>query len=77
MHPANKRSRYIVTYSLIGWAHTQNDPVNAGFNTIKYREISNISLTLIDNMIADHSDVVDFNILRKDNCKPRREAFKV
>ena len=26
MHPANERRRYDVTSSLIGWAHTQNDP---------------------------------------------------
>ena len=26
MHPANERWRYSVTPSLIGWAHTQNDP---------------------------------------------------
>ena len=26
MHPPNERRRYIVTSSLIGWAHTQNDP---------------------------------------------------
>ena len=26
MCPANERRRYIVTSSLIGWAHTQNDP---------------------------------------------------
>ena len=26
MHPANKRRCYIVTSSLIGWAHSQNDP---------------------------------------------------
>ena len=26
MHPANERRRYIVTSSLIGWVHTQNDP---------------------------------------------------
>ena len=26
MHPANERWRYIVTSSLIGWVHTQNDP---------------------------------------------------
>ena len=26
MRPANERRRYIVTSSLIGWAHTQNDP---------------------------------------------------
>ena len=25
MCPANERQRYIVTSSLIGWAHTQND----------------------------------------------------
>ena len=26
MRTANKRRRYIVTSSIIGWAHTQNDP---------------------------------------------------
>ena len=26
MRPANERRRYIVTSSLIGWAHPQNDP---------------------------------------------------
>ena len=26
MHPANRRRRYNVRSSLIGWAHTQNDP---------------------------------------------------
>ena len=26
LHPANERRRYIVTSSLIGWVHTQNDP---------------------------------------------------
>ena len=26
MHPANERRRYIVTSSLIGWAHTQHYP---------------------------------------------------
>ena len=26
MRPANERWRYTVTLSLIGWAHTQNDP---------------------------------------------------
>ena len=26
MHPANGRRRYIETSSIIGWAHTQNDP---------------------------------------------------
>ena len=28
MRPANERRRYNVTSSLIGWAHTQNDPPN-------------------------------------------------
>ena len=26
MRPANERRRYNVTSSLIGWAHTENDP---------------------------------------------------
>ena len=30
MHPANERWRYIVTLSLIGWVHTQNDPCVVG-----------------------------------------------
>ena len=29
MYPANERWRYIVTSSLIGWVHTQNDPINS------------------------------------------------
>ena len=55
-----------------------------------YRQVSNIGRGLIGNQIVDHSDVVGaspnyifilhltlgFNILRKDNCKPRRETFK-
>ena len=28
MHPANERRRYIVTSSLIGWVHSQDDPCN-------------------------------------------------
>ena len=32
MHPANVRRRYIVTSSLIGWAHTQNNPWNTWHN---------------------------------------------
>ena len=31
MHPANERRRYIVTSSLIGWAHIQNDPCNGTY----------------------------------------------
>ena len=30
MHPANKRRRYYVMSSVIGWAHTQNDPCGIG-----------------------------------------------
>ena len=29
MRPANERRHYIVTSSLIGWVHTQNDPWGA------------------------------------------------
>ena len=36
MCPANERRRYIVTSSLIGWAHTQNDPW-----TIQYKMVLN------------------------------------
>ena len=31
---ANERRRYIVTSSLIGWTHTQNDPINTMFADI-------------------------------------------
>ena len=49
-----------------------------------YRQVSNISRTLVGYKIVDHSDVVraspvgaaGFNILRIDNCKPRREIYK-
>ena len=30
MHPANERQGYNVTSSLIGWAHSQNDPYIVG-----------------------------------------------
>ena len=30
MRPANERRRYMVTSSLIGWAHTQNSPYPCG-----------------------------------------------
>ena len=33
MYPANERPRYTATSSLIGWAHTQNDPCITWFNT--------------------------------------------
>ena len=32
MHPANKKWCYILTSSLIGWAHTQNNPFSTGVN---------------------------------------------
>ena len=36
MRPANERRRYIVTSSLIGWAHRQNDPwVSSNITTTK------------------------------------------
>ena len=34
MRPANERRRYNVTSSLIGWAHTQNDPWCVPTNTV-------------------------------------------
>ena len=56
-----------------------------------YRQISNISRTLVGNIIVDHSDVVGaacssyifildltpgFNGLAKDECKTRWKSFK-
>ena len=64
---ANERQRYIVTLSLIGWAHSHNNPcynvwtallsLNAHFVT-EYRQVSNICRTLVGIKIVDHSDVV-------------------
>ena len=45
MRPANERRRYIVTSSLIGWVHTQNDPCS----TNKYVVLVELSLDVIDN----------------------------
>ena len=52
-----------------------------------YCKTSDIRLTLLGNIVVDHSDVVgavfildlipDFNGLDKDNCKMRQETFKV
>ena len=38
MHPANESRRYHVTSSLIGWAHTQNDPCNTTQNGQQWRK---------------------------------------
>ena len=47
MHPVNGRRRYIVTSSLIGWAHAQNDPCYRDcFNIIK---MSVIQIKSYDN----------------------------
>ena len=35
IRPVNERRRYIVTSSLIGWAHTQNDPWVSGAMSIR------------------------------------------
>ena len=37
MHPANERRRYNVTSSLIGWAHSQNDPCYHNINTFTWK----------------------------------------
>ena len=43
MHPVNERRRYIVTSSLIGWEHTQNDPcIFVQVSSIKYRADSRL-----------------------------------
>ena len=34
MRPANKRRGYFVTSSLIGWAHSQNDPCIWGVHNV-------------------------------------------
>ena len=39
MGSANKRRRYIVTSSLIGWAHTQNDIPDIGDDKIIFLKV--------------------------------------
>ena len=57
---ANEGRCYNVTSSLIGWAHTQNNPPSLPLNSqttphsplydmIKYRQVSNIRRTLVGN----------------------------
>ena len=36
MRPANKRRRYIVTSSFIGWAYTRNDPWGISWNRMLF-----------------------------------------
>ena len=38
MCPANERRRYIVTSSLIGWVHSQNDPWGYNPGTLAYSQ---------------------------------------
>ena len=44
MHSANERWRYSVTPSLIGWAHTQNDPCSNKFQIKIQMEKNKISI---------------------------------
>ena len=62
--------------------------VSIGSLMEKYRKISNISCTLVDNKIVDHSDVVgvspvgaaptasSFSVFGKDSRKAVRDSFK-
>ena len=45
MHPANGRRRYNVTSSLIGWAHTQNDPC-CGIIKMLYRQYIDMEIPM-------------------------------
>ena len=49
MHPANERRRYIVTSSLIGWAHAQNDHCMSSL----------VILMCFPNLHAVHSHNID------------------
>ena len=50
MHPANERRHYSVTTSLIGWAHTQNDPCLLTYSVAKTHVLSpRVSLHIIWN----------------------------
>ena len=59
MYPANERQRYIVTSSLIGWVHTQNNPC-------VITALDHISIHGVKNGVAH------FFLARRDREKERR-----
>ena len=48
--PANERRRYIVTSSLIGWAHTQNEPWKGSLHFLVQNR------TLLSDRVGHHTD---------------------
>ena len=57
MHPANKRWRYSVTPSLIGWAHTQTDPYWQ--TTTKF---THVTITILQDMYKYFMNEMTINI---------------
>ena len=58
MGSANERKCYIVTSSLIGWAHTQKSITPALSVLLSYPQICDIRPTLVGYKIVFYSDVV-------------------
>ena len=55
MCPTNERWRYNVTPSLIGWAHTQNDPYNVSYLTLLplvEKRIPQVSSIVVDSLLV-------------------------
>ena len=59
MRPANERRRYKVTSSLIGWAHTRNDPC--------IHEAAFIQLRGIESNMTTHDGYIHKCIFLKEN----------
>ena len=55
MRPANDRRRYIVTSSLIGWAHSQNDPYMCHLTTRNWSNLYIIPIESIYTMTSDEN----------------------
>ena len=67
MRPANKRRRYIVMSSLIGWAHAHNGPCSQWVNALRF-----------ENLLATISSLTTFisNMKKKENLLAWQENFE-
>ena len=57
MRPANGRQRYIVTSSVIGWAHTQNDPClfKSGLDVLLLVLLNSVMVVISDVLLVIHN----------------------
>ena len=73
MHPANERRHYNLTLSLIGWAHSQNDPCLYWLND---RWCTTISLNFLQIMCNRHPSHTSpwWCILQVNMLRPRQNG---